>query len=175
MGGRMSHEEKSGIPFSSGATYFHAAGPHIRGQVQDWIEAGIVGEWKPRVGVITSQSYGSDTVQGFTPAMHTVEEEINVEAWLESRPKTGLPRHPSQAPRPSTAFHNPIDNIQVNPLPPPAMPHRRSLSTGLSRGHGSHSWYICRPNMSYLARHLMDRADVRTNARVQVNPPDAFS
>ena len=171
----MSHEEKSGIPFSSGATYFHAAGPHIRGQVQDWIEAGIVGEWKPRVGVITSQSYGSDTVQGFTPAMHTVEEEINVEAWLESRPKTGLPRHPSQAPRPSTAFHNPIDNIQVNPLPPPAMPHRRSLSTGLSRGHGSHSWYICRPNMSYLARHLMDRADVRTNARVQVNPPDAFS
>lgn len=140
VGGRMGHATKSGVPFCTGASYFHAAGPHIRGQVQGWIEAGIVGEWKPRVGVVTAQSYGSDTLQGFTPAMHTLEEEINVEAWLENRPKTGVPRHANAGPRPATAFHNPIDNISVHPLQPPTMPHRRSGSLNLARGHGSHSW-----------------------------------
>lgn len=57
--------------------------------LQEFLESAAISEWRPRVGVVTKASISTDTTQGFIAAMHTVEDEINIEAWLEARPRTG--------------------------------------------------------------------------------------
>jgi len=170
VGGRLGAEERSGIPFSAGASYLTAQGPHMKKYLTELLREGAISEWKPRVGMVGKSGHTSGEYQGFIPAMNMQEEEINIEAWIEDRPKTGAPR-PGGKSRPACTFWEPQNNVPLYDLAAPNPLHRRSHALGFGQGHGSGSWYISKPRMASVVEHLLTGIDVRLDSRVQAALP----
>ena len=70
---------RNGVPFSAGAAYFCAGGPHLQAALSDLVLKGVVSQWHPRVGILAAYSAGSDAQLGFIPALHEDLDEVNLE------------------------------------------------------------------------------------------------
>jgi hypothetical protein len=57
--------------------------------LKNLLSEAAVSEWKPRVGIVGKSALTCGEYSGFIPAINTQEEEVNIEAWIEDRPKTG--------------------------------------------------------------------------------------
>jgi predicted NAD/FAD-dependent oxidoreductase len=170
VGGRLGSYEHSSIPFTAGASYFSAQGPHMQKFLKQLLEESAISEWKPRVGIVGKSAVTSGEYVGFIPAINTQEQEINIEAWIENWPKTGAPPPGGKA-RPASTFWEPTKNVPIYDLEAPTPIHRKSHAQGFGQGHGSGSWYICKPDMASLVKHLLKGIDVRCNSRVQAALP----
>ncbi|KAJ1480876.1 hypothetical protein T484DRAFT_1809399, partial [Baffinella frigidus] len=171
-GGRCGAVQRSGVEFAAGGVpYFTASGPHLGPLITDLIASAAIHEWCPRIGVISRCGIGQPNEPTLVPAMETIEKEVNIEAWLRSRPKTGGPSLLHQPP-PATAFAaNPAQGIPRHDLEAPNPRHRRSHAHARAQGHGGSPWYIGRPDMSALVSHLLKGTEVRTGGRVQALSP----
>jgi len=170
VGGRLGSMERGSIPFTAGGSYFAAQGPHLKKYLKNLLAEAAISEWKPRVGMVGKSAITSGEYAGFIPAINTQEEEVNIEAWIENREKTGAPR-PGGKVRPATTSWDPSINVPIYDLPAPIPVHRRSHAQGFGQGHGSGSWYICKPEMASLVSHLLKGIDVRVGSRVQAVMP----
>lgn len=65
VGGRISSRRHEGFEFDHGAQYFTARDPRVERAVADWIDAGVVREWAPRLAVIDQR--GVTPKQGTGP------------------------------------------------------------------------------------------------------------
>ena len=52
VGGRLGSYERSCIPFSAGASYFCAEGPHMKKFLKGLLEESAISQWMPRVGMV---------------------------------------------------------------------------------------------------------------------------
>ena len=159
VGGRLGSYDRNSVPFTAGASYFTAQGPHRKRYLKDLLSQAAISEWKPRVGMVGKSALTSGEYVGFIPAINTQEEEVNIEAWIEDQPKTGAPR-PGGNMRPATAFWNPTTNIPIYDLPAPSPLHRRRYSAEISLHKRQH---VARTHHTVdLAARLLSPAAVAT-------------